>query len=227
MCGRLPDASAGAGDGVAAGTLAASGRVISMSWLVTRGYSASTRALSLSMMRVFFDACHRHGWLPGLAANAVIYVEELPLHHEQLARFIPRIRHEPARVRLRLARLPNPTTRNLMIVLIETGLRVGDACNLEFNPMIDDSVGWPCLRFDNTKVSAEQLIPLSAKAAAAIRAQQDHDRRQWPAAPRGCSPGSSTTRTGPSPTPTAPSAVSSSPGRTASTCATRPANPSG
>ena len=30
MCGRLPDASAGAGDGVAAGTLAASGRVISM-----------------------------------------------------------------------------------------------------------------------------------------------------------------------------------------------------
>src|SRR5262249_35408986 len=36
-----------------------------LSWLLTEGYSAATRALSLSMIRVFFEACHRHGWLPG------------------------------------------------------------------------------------------------------------------------------------------------------------------
>ena len=60
-----------------------------LSWLLTQGYSASTRALSLSMIRVFFDACHRHGWLPGLAASATIYVEELPFHHDEIARFIP------------------------------------------------------------------------------------------------------------------------------------------
>ena len=47
--------------------------------------------------------------------------------------------------------------------------------------MLDDSSGWPCLRFEAVKVRAEQLIPLSAKAAAAIRAQQDHVRRHWPA----------------------------------------------
>ena len=41
------------------------------------------------MIRVFFDACHRHGWLPGLAASATIYVEELPFHHDEIARFIP------------------------------------------------------------------------------------------------------------------------------------------
>lgn len=46
--------------------------------------------------------------------------------------------------------------------------------------MLDDSVGWPCLRFEVTKVRAEQLIPLSAKAAAAIRAQQAHVLEQWP-----------------------------------------------
>ena len=60
-----------------------------MAWLLGQGYSASTRALSLSMLRVFFDACHRHGWLPGLAANATIYVEELPFHHDEIARFVP------------------------------------------------------------------------------------------------------------------------------------------
>jgi integrase len=69
-----------------------------------------------------------------------------------------------------LDQIPFTTTRNLVVVLIETGLRGGDACSLAFNPMLD-SVGWPCLRFEATKVRAEQLIPLSAKAAAAIRAQ--------------------------------------------------------
>jgi integrase len=151
-----------------------------LSWLVERSYSSSTRALSLSMMRVFFDACHRHGWLPGLSANAVIHVEELPFHHDQLARFIPEFVMNQLESEVNLARIANPTTRNLVTVLIETGLRVGDACHLAFNPMIDDSVGWPCLRFDNTKVSAEQLIPLSAKAANAIRTQQELDRQQWP-----------------------------------------------
>jgi integrase len=152
-----------------------------LSWLLTQGYSASTRALSLSMIRVFFEACHRHGWLPGLAPGATIYVEELPFHHDEIARFIP----EPVMAQLEsdeaLSKIPHTTTRNLIVVLIETGLRGGDACNLPFNPVLADSSGWPCLRFEAVKVRAEQLIPLSAKAAAAIAAQQDHVREHWPA----------------------------------------------
>ena len=160
-----------------------------LSWLVTKGYSASTRALSLSMIRVFFDACHRHGWLPGLAANAVIYVEELPYHHDQVERFIPEFVMSQLESDAALDRLPNSSTRNLVVVMIETGLRGGDACTLSFSPMFDDSAGWPCLRFDATKIRAEQLIPLSAKAAAAIRAQQDHVRDLWPAGTRWLFPG--------------------------------------
>jgi len=80
-----------------------------------------------------------------------------------------------------LDRLPFTTTRNLVVVLIETGLRGGDACSLAFSPTLDDSAGWPCLRFEAVKVRAEQLIPLSAKAAAAIRSQQEHVLQHWPA----------------------------------------------
>ena len=151
-----------------------------LSWLLSQGYSASTRALSLSMLRVFSDACHRHGWLPGLAAGAVIYVEELPFHHDQVARFIPEFVMAQLESDAALAQIPLTTTRHLVVVLIETGLRGGDACALAFNPVLDDSVGWPCLRFEATKVRAEQLIPLSAKAAAAIHAQQTHVLQQWP-----------------------------------------------
>ena len=152
-----------------------------LSWLVTQGYPASTRALSLSMIRVFSGACHRHGWLPGLAASATIYVEELPFHHDQIARFIPEFVMAQLESEQALSKIPYTTTRHLVVVVIETGLRGGDACNLPFNPVLTDSSGWPCLRFEAVKIRSEQLIPLSAKAAAAIGARQDYVRERWPA----------------------------------------------
>ncbi len=79
-----------------------------MAWLLGQGYSAPTRALSLSMLRVFFDACHRHGWLPGLAANATIYVEELPFHHDEIARFIPEFVMAQLESDAALAKNPSP-----------------------------------------------------------------------------------------------------------------------
>jgi hypothetical protein len=130
---------------------------------------------------VFSDACHRHGWLPRLPHSAVIYAEELPFHHDQVARFIPEFVMAQLESAAALDRLPFTTTRNLVVVLIETGLRGGDACGLAFSPTLDDSAGWPCLRFEAAKVRAEQLIPLSAKAAAAIRSQQEHVLQRWPA----------------------------------------------
>jgi integrase len=151
-----------------------------LSWLLDQGYSAGTRALTLSMLRVFTEACHRHDWLPRLVPGAVIYVEELPPHHDQVARFIPEFVMAQLESGQALAKIPHTTTRHLVVVLIETGLRGGDACTLPFNPVLDDSAGWPCLRFEATKVRAEQLVPLSAKAAAAIRAQQEHVLSTWP-----------------------------------------------
>jgi integrase len=152
-----------------------------LSWLATGPWSVNTRLLALSMLRVFPGACRRHDWLPGLPHDAVIYEEELPDRASELPRFIPEFVMAQLESPASLARLPTPTARNMIVVLIETGLRGGDACTLEFSPLIDDSAGGPCLRFRNLKIGAEQLIPVSAKAAAAIRAQQDHDRRHWPA----------------------------------------------
>ena len=132
------------------------------------------------MVRVFFDACHRHDWLVGLAPAATIYVDELPFHHQDLARFIPEYVMAQIEPDAALAQMRPVTARNLLVLIIETGLRRGDACNLVFNPVVADSTGWPCLRFDATKVRAEQLVPLSAKAAKTIRAQQDHVRSLFP-----------------------------------------------
>jgi hypothetical protein len=45
--------------------------------------------------------------------------------------------------------------------------------------LVDDSVGWPCLRFHARKVDADQLVPLSGRAAVAIRDQQAVVRADW------------------------------------------------
>jgi len=142
--------------------------------------ATTTRSTTLTMMRGFLDWGHRYGQLPGLAANAVLYVEEVIRPEDALPKFVPEFVMAQLESATNLDRLASPTVRNLVVLLIETGLRGGDACELAFNPMIEDSVGWPCLRFRNTKVGVEQLIPLSDKAAAVIRAQQAHVQQRCP-----------------------------------------------
>jgi hypothetical protein len=67
------------------------------------------------------------------------------------------------------------------VLITETGLRIGDACTLPFDPVLTDSAGWPCLRFASSKMRAEQLVPLSTRAVEAIRDQQRHVRDSHPA----------------------------------------------
>lgn len=149
-------------------------------WMAMSRWSDATRSSTLCFVKVFLEWGRRHDTLPGLPANAVIYEEEVSRPADQLPQFIPEFVMAQLEAPANLARIGNPSVRHLVIVLMETGIRGGDASVLAFNPLIDDSTGWPCLRFDNRKVRVEQLIPLSAKAAETIRAQQDHVRSIWP-----------------------------------------------
>jgi integrase len=108
----------------------------------------------------------------------------MPHHGEYLPRFIPELVMAQLEADASLARLPDDTTRHLVTALIETGLRASDACNLSLDAVIEDSVGWPCLRFYNSKVRTEQIVPISPKAALALRAQAELVRRDWPTTTR-------------------------------------------
>jgi len=150
--------------------------------LVAHGPTPNTRLGYLTSLRGFLEAARRRGW-PDLPADAVIYADDLPGRPAGLPRFVPEEVMAQLESEAALARLPDPTTRHLVIVIIETGLRAGDACRLRVDCLVPDSVGWPCLRFTNNKVCAEQLIPLTARAADAIRAQQVEVARCWPSSP--------------------------------------------
>lgn len=152
--------------------------------LATADLAAQTRLGYLVDLRSFLDACRRYHWLPRLPDGAALYPDDMPRRGQYLPRFIPETVITQLEREDNLARIADPTTRHLVIVLIETGLRASDACQLPADGLVDDSAGWPCLRFFNSKVKTEQLVPLSAKAASVIKAQQQHLRQRWPAGTR-------------------------------------------
>ena len=150
--------------------------------LAANGPVANTRLGYLTSLRGFLEMARRRGWLC-LPADAALYGDDLPHRPAGLPRFVPEDVMAQLESDTALGALEDPSTRHLVIVIIETGLRAGDACRLRLDCLVADSVGSPCLRFINTKVAAEQLIPLTARAAEAIRAQQDEVARRWPASP--------------------------------------------
>lgn len=151
-----------------------------LSWFAAVGMAGHTTNTLLICLRGFLETCRRYDWMSGLPATTAIYLDELPRRPQPLPRFVPEFVMAQIDHPAHLARLPDDTTRHLLMLIIETGLRSGDACALPFNPIIDDSVGWPCLKFFNHKMKAEQLVPLSARAAETIRAQQARLRLRWP-----------------------------------------------
>jgi integrase len=147
--------------------------------LAAHGPVPNTRLGYLTSLRGFLEMARRRRWLC-LPADAAIYGDDLPRRPAGLPRFIPEEVMAQLESEAALARLPDATTRHLVIVIMETGLRAGDACRLVVDCLIADSVGWPCLRFMNTKVATEQFIPLTPQAADAIRAQQAHTTARFP-----------------------------------------------
>ena len=154
-----------------------------LSWFGARGMAGHTTNRLLVCLRGFLETCRRYGWMPDLPATTAIYLDELPPRPQPLPRFVPEFVMAQIDRPDHLALLPDDTTRHLLVLIIETGLRANDACALPFNPIIDDSVGWPCLKFFNHKMKAEQLVPLAAMAAETIRAQQADLRLRWPDGP--------------------------------------------
>ena len=150
-----------------------------LAWLAGSGLAPNTRLQSVVFLRSFLEENRRFLWLADVPSRAVIYHDDMPRPGRPTPRFVTETVMAQLESESNLAEL-EPTTRHLVIILTEAGLRAGDACTLAFDPLVPDSVGWPCLRFYNSKVRLEQLVPLSAKGVSAVKAQQQLVLERWP-----------------------------------------------
>jgi len=149
-----------------------------LAWVTARPLADASKNVARVFVRRFLNDNQRYGWVP-IPADAVIYLDELSSHKRPLPRFLPEFVMAQLESPASLARLAAPY-RHLVVLITETGLRAGDACTLPSGALITDSSGWPCLRVQVSKMRAEHLVPLSARAADAVRAQQAGLAREFP-----------------------------------------------
>jgi integrase len=126
----------------------------------------------VSTVGLFLTAVRRHGWAPGLPADAMIFPGDQPPRTELLPRALAG--HVMAQVEQpgNLARQDNPAYRLATLILIRCGLRVSDALRLPFDCVVTDDAGAPYLRYLNNKMKREALVPLDDELLALINGQQ-------------------------------------------------------
>jgi integrase len=128
----------------------------------------------------FLAAVRRHGWEPALPATAAIFPEDYPKQGQKLPRALAG--HVMAQVEdpANLGRWDNPACRLITVILIRCGLRVSSAVTLDWDCVVTDDAGAPYLRYWNTKMKREALVPADEDITAMIAAQRDRVRRRWP-----------------------------------------------
>lgn len=136
--------------------------------------SVGRKSSLVTDLKVFLDDVRLHDWAPGLTANATYFKGEVPRKRQHLPRFIDEFVMGQIDNAANLRRLPDHTTRTVIVILIETGLRSVDALRLPFDPITVDEAGAPYLIYTNHKLSREAIIPISERLLLQIRTQQ-HD----------------------------------------------------
>ena len=129
----------------------------------------------------FLNAVRRHGWDDTLPATAAIYPEDFPPRGARLPRGLAA--HVMAQVEqpANLARQDSPACRLITLILIRCGLRISSAAGLAFDCTVTDADGAPYLRYYNTKMKREALVPVDDELFALIGEQKQRVLQRFPA----------------------------------------------
>jgi integrase len=147
-----------------------------------RDLGGNSRALTecIGELNTFLLAIRRHGWDAALPASAMFFPEDYPKPGRRLPRALAA--HVMAQVEApaNLDRWPDPACRLITVILIRCGLRISSATTLPRDCVVTDAAGAPYLRYRNTKMKREALVPIDEELQALIGGQHDRIRQRWP-----------------------------------------------
>ena len=128
----------------------------------------------------FLQAIRRHGWDDALPASAAIFPEDIPDRGTPLPRALAG--HVMAQVEqpANLDRQDNPAYRLITMILIRCGLRISSAARLPFECLVTDADGAPYLRYWNTKMKREALVPIDDELHRQVGEQQQRVLQRFP-----------------------------------------------
>jgi integrase len=147
-----------------------------------RELAGKTSALrhSVGELNTFLLAIRGHGWDESLPATAMFFPGDYPKEPERLPRALAAHVMAQAEDPASLDRWDNPGYRLITVILIRCGLRVSSAAGLPWDCVVTDADGAPYLRYHNTKMKREALVPIDDELQHMISAQQQHNRERWP-----------------------------------------------
>jgi integrase len=88
--------------------------------------------------------------------------------------------HVMVKVREHLPRRRDPDGRFLTELMLGTGMRVGDACALGFDPTVLDADNHPYIHYWNHKMRREAFVPIEPALLTALRHQQQRTASRYP-----------------------------------------------
>ena len=148
--------------------------------LAVRFPHPKSRTGQIGSLAGLLRAARQHGWEPRLAPRVDLYPEDYP----RLNAGPPRALSETVMAQLEreenLARFTDPRGRLLVRILMGTGLRVGDGCQLQLECIVHDGQGAPYLHYTNHKMRREAFVPIDVELAEAITAQQQEILAEFP-----------------------------------------------
>ena len=134
----------------------------------------------VSALSGFLREIRRHGWDGTLPATAVIFPEDFPARGARLPRGLAD--HVIAQVEqpASLDRWDNPAYRLITVILIRCGLRISSASGIAFDCAVTGPDGAPYLRYCNTKMKREALVPIDDELHQMIAEQKQRVLQRFP-----------------------------------------------
>jgi integrase len=146
--------------------------------------SVGRRNADVGALNRFLQTIRQRHWDNNLPADAVVYPEDF-IKHEPGGGRLPRAlaEHVMAQVEdpANLDRWPDPAGRLVTRLLIDCGLRIGDASRLPFDCVVRAADGAPYLRYVNHKLKREALVPIDDDLEHQLQEQQRRVLARWPA----------------------------------------------
>ena len=129
----------------------------------------------------FLRAIRQHGWDDTLPVSALLFAEDYPQRGELLPRALAT--HVMAQLEqpVNLDRWDDPAHRLITLILMRCGLRISSAVTLPFDCIAVDADHAPYLRYYNTKMKREALVPIDEELHHQILLQQQRTLARLPA----------------------------------------------
>ena len=143
-------------------------------FLANKDISKTTHQIRLLALGNFFEICNDLGWVN--TRGKILYQEDIPSRPNKIPRFIPNSVLNQLNTNIQFM---DHHVRRLLLILQETGMRINEVIKLPYSCIFQDKDGDYFLKYFQSKMNKDHIIPISSQLALTIKEQQQIITQEW------------------------------------------------